>query len=186
MTSIDRATVLMMATHGFEQAELMTPEAELLQRGAVVDVASPDGEPIRGWDEDQWGEEVKADLAIRDVRVEDYDALVLPGGQINPDSLRLVDEAVALVRAFVERGRIVGAICHAPWLLIEAGVVQGREVTSYPSIRTDLLNAGARWVDREAVVSDRVVTSRSPADLQAFVAAIVHALEHDGAERPAA
>ena len=164
----------------------MTPEAELLQRGALVDIASPEGEAIRGWNEDQWGEEVKADLAIRDVKVEDYDALVLPGGQMNPDTLRTDPDAVALVRAFVERGRIVAAICHAPWLLIEAGVAKGREVTSFASIRTDLQNAGAIWVDRPAVVSDRIVTSRAPDDLPAFVEAIVEALARDGAERPAA
>ena len=186
MTSIDRSSILIIATHGFEQLELMTPEAGLLERGAVVDIATPDGGPIRGWSEDQWGEEVEADLAIRDARVEDYDALVLPGGQMNPDTLRTVPEAVALVRAFVEGRRVVAAICHAPWLLIEAGVAQGREMTSFPSIRTDLVNAGAHWVDQEVAVAGRIVTSRSPSDLQAFVAAIVKALEHDGAERPAA
>ncbi len=186
MPSIDRASILVMATHGFEQSELMTPEAELLQRGAAVDIASPDGGPIRGWNGDDWGEEVEADLAIRDVRVEDYDALVLPGGQINPDLLRTVGEAVALVRAFVERGRVVAAICHAPWLLIEAGVARGREMTSFPSIRTDVENAGATWVDREVVTSDGIITSRSPGDLPAFVAKIVEEVEEGRHERPAA
>ena len=186
MPRIDESRILIMATHGFEQSELMTPEAELLSRGAEVDVASLDGEPIRGWDEDHWGEQVQADLAVGDVRVEDYDALVLPGGQINPDVLRTNDEAVALVRAFVERGHVVAAVCHAPWLLIEAGVARGRRVTSFPSIRTDLRNAGADWVDEEAVVDGRVVTSRSPKDLQAFVAAIVETLERSDAARPAA
>ena len=186
MPSIDRASILIMATHGFEQSELMTPEVELLQRGAAVDIASPDGEPIRGWNGDDWGEEVQADLAIRDVRVEDYDALVLPGGQINPDTLRTVNEAVALVRSFVERGRVVAAICHAPWLLIEAGVAKGREMTSYASIRTDVRNAGATWVDREVVVSNGIITSRSPDDLPAFVAKIVEEVEEGRHERPAA
>ena len=185
MPPIDRAHVLILAADGFEQSELMTSEGELLQRGALVDIVTPGGQPIRGWNEDDWGEEVEADFAIRDVRAEDYDALVLPGGRINPDTLRTVSEAVALVRSFVEHDRVVAAICHAPWLLIEAGVARGREVTSFPSIRTDLLNAGASWVDREVVVSDRVVTSRSPADLQAFVAAIVAEIERDGAERAA-
>lgn len=186
MPSIERSRILIMASDGFEQSELMMPEGELLQRGATVHIATPDGKPIRGWNEDDWGEEIRADLAIRDVRVEDYDALVLPGGQINPDTLRMINEAVALVRSFVERGRVVGAICHAPWLLIEAGVVRGREVTSYPSIRTDLRNAGATWLDREAVVSANVVTSRSPADLVPFVAAIIEGVEAQQDRRSAA
>ena len=186
MPRIDESRVLIMATDGFEQLELMTPEAALIERGAEVDIASPEGGPIRGWNQDRWGEEVEADLAIRDARVEDYDALVLPGGQINPDVLRTRDDAVSLVRAFVERGRVVGAICHAPWLLIEADVVRGREMTSFASIRTDLRNAGARVVDAPAVVSDRIVTSRGPDDLQAFVDAIVQVLEADDRRRPAA
>ena len=111
---------------------------------------------------------------------------MLPGGQINPDKLRVIDEAVALVRAFVERGRVVAAVCHAPWLLIEAGVAQGREMTSFPSIRTDVTNAGATWVDREVVVSNGIVTSRSPDDLSAFVAKIVEEIEEGRRERPAA
>lgn len=185
MPKIDQSQILIMATHGFEQSELMTPEAELLQRGALVDVATPDGECIRGWNEDHWGEEVEADLAIRDARVEDYDALVLPGGQINPDKLRTVPEAVAFIRAFAESGKPVAAICHAPWLLVEAGLAQGRTMTSYRSIRTDVLNAGARWVDEEVVVSGNIITSRQPSDLQAFVRVIIRELESGRAQSAA-
>ena len=185
MPKIEDARILVMATHGFEQAELMMPEAELLSRGATVEVASLDGEAIRGWNEDHWGEEVQADLAVGDARVEDYDALVLPGGQINPDVMRTKPEVVSLVRSFVEGGRVVAAICHAPWILIEAEAVRGRRMTSFPSIRTDLRNAGAEWVDEEAVVDGRMVTSRSPKDLRAFVEAIVDTLESEAA-RPAA
>lgn len=166
-----------MASDGFGQAALLLSQGRLLERGAEVDVATPDGAPIRGWDDDDWGETVEGDLSIAEASAADYDALLLPGGQINPDKLRARDDAVALVRAFHDRGRVVAAICHAPWLLIEAGLVEGREVTSFWSIRTDLRNAGATWVDREAVVSDRIVTARSPGDLGPFVAAVVAEIE---------
>lgn len=185
MPKIDQARILVMATHGFEQSELMTPEAELLELGALVEIASPDGQPIRGWDEDHWGEEVEADLAIRDARVEDFDALVLPGGQINPDTLRTDEAAVAFIRAFAESGKPVAAICHAPWLLVEAGLAQGRTMTSFRSIRTDVINAGATWVDEEVVVSGNVITSRQPSDLHAFVRVIVREVESDRARSAA-
>ena len=186
MPSIEQTAILIVAADGFEQLELMTPETELLQRGATVDIATLGGKPIRGWNETEWGEEVEADLAIDAARVEDYDAIVLPGGRLNPDLLRTDEAAVSLVRRFHEGGRVVAAVCHAPWLLIEAGLARGREMTSAPSIRTDLANAGARWVDREVVVSDRIVTSRGPSDLQAFVAAIVSEVQRLGSARPAA
>ena len=186
MPSIDRAAILIVATDGFEQLELMTPEAEFLQRGAAVDIATLKGEPIRGWNEDEWGETVEADLAVSGARADDYDALVLPGGRLNPDLLREDETTIALVRAFHEQGRVIGAVCHAPWLLIEAGLARGREMTSYPSLRTDLTNAGARWVDREVVVDDRIVTSRGPKDLQAFVAGIAEEIERLGDNRSAA
>ena len=177
MPLISDAKILIMATDGFEQAELLVPRETLGERGATVHVATPGAAAITGWDEDHWGEKVEADLAIADVKVDDYDAIVLPGGQINPDKLRTVDDAVRLIRDFAAAGRTVAAICHAPWLLIEAGLAEGRRMTSFPSIRTDLRNAGADVVDEEVVVTDNIVTSRNPDDLGAFCDAIVARIE---------
>ncbi len=141
--------------------------------GADVRVATLDGESIKGWDEKDWGRTVEADLKIADIRVDDYTALVLPGGQINPDILRTDETAVQTVRDFVSAGKVVAAICHAPWLLIEAGVIEGRSATSYASIQTDMKNAGAKWTDSEVVVDQGIITSRSPDDLEAFNAKII-------------
>lgn len=173
MTDMNNAKILIMATSGFEQSELQTPLKELRDAGAQVDIATLDGKAIKGWDESDWGESVDADLKISDVNVEDYICLVLPGGQINPDILRTDKDAVQKVREFVAADKIVAAICHAPWLLIEAGVVEGREMTSYHSIRTDLKNAGANVVDKEVAISNGIITSRNPDDLPAFVAKII-------------
>lgn len=186
MTQIHDAGVLILATHGFEQSELEVPRDRLDACCDRVDVASPDGQPIRGWDKDDWCREVPADLALADVQPADYDALVLPGGQINPDLLRLEAPAIALIRAFHDQGRVIAAICHAPWLLIEAGIVDGRDVTSYPSIRTDLRNAGARWQDQAVVADAGIVTSRSPADLDSFVARITEEIGEGRHRRKAA
>lgn len=180
MPPITNCRILIMASDGFEQSELLVPLKQLGKAGATVDVASPDGRPIRGWDRKDWGEAVAADLAIDQVRVEAYDALVLPGGQINPDTLRASAQAVDIVRRFVEAGKVVAAICHAPWLLIEAGVVAGRRIASYASIRTDVTNAGAHWIDEAVVVDDGIVTSRSPEDLQAFVLKIIEEVQEGG------
>ena len=173
MPEMKQSKILIMATDGFEQSELMVPLEKLRETGATVHVATLDGEEIKGWDENDWGKSVPGDLKIADVAVEDYDCLVLPGGQINPDLLRVEKDAVHLVREFVAQGKIVAAICHAPWLLVEAGVVEGREMTSYKSIRTDLENAGAQWVDQEIAISNGIITSRSPEDLPAFVDKII-------------
>ena len=183
MPAIDQSNILIMASDGFEQSELMVPLEKLRAAGATVHIASPDGEAIKGWDETDWGESVDADLAISDVKVEDYMALVLPGGQINPDVLRTKPEAVQVVKDFVAGNRIVAAICHAPWLLIEAGVVKGREMTSYTSIRTDLKNAGANVVDKEVATSNGIITSRNPDDLDAFVAKIIEEVEEGKHQR---
>ena len=186
MPAIQDAKILIVATNGFEQSELEVPRDKLREHGATVHVATPDGQAIKGWDEDDWGREAEADLKLSDARMQEYHALVLPGGQINPDLLRVNEDALRLIRDFVSNGRIVAAICHAPWLLIEAGVARGREMTCYESIRTDLKNAGATVVDRSVAVSNGIITSRKPGDLEDFVAKIVEEVEEGRHERPAA
>lgn len=186
MTQIDDARILILSADGFEQAELIVPRDELRKAGARVDVASPDGKPIRGWNVKDWGDTVKADLAIAKADPADYDAVVLPGGQINPDKLRVNPDAMKVVREFLQSGKPVAAICHGPWLLVEADAVRGRKVTSYKSIRTDVKNAGGDWVDQEVVVDDGIITSRSPDDLPAFVAKIIEEVKEGRHERRAA
>ncbi len=182
MPSINEARVLIMASDGFEQSELMVPLERLRAAGAKVEIAAPEGQPqIKGWSEKNWGLKVPVDCEIAAVDVDDYDALVLPGGQMNPDNLRVNDDAVALVQEFVDAGKVVAAICHAPWLLIEADAVDGRCLTSWPSLRTDIENAGGEWIDKDVVLDERIITSRSPKDLDAFVAAIVKAIESEDA-----
>ncbi|WP_420607209.1 type 1 glutamine amidotransferase domain-containing protein [Novosphingopyxis sp.] len=168
--------ILIIATDGFEQSELIEPRDQLLGAGATVHVASLQEGEIKGWDEDDWGDSVEVDKIVADVSVDDYDALVLPGGQINPDLLRVEDSVLDLIREFDSSGKIVAAICHAPWLLIEAEIVNGRKATSYKSIRTDLANAGAEVVDESVAVDDNLITSRNPDDLDDFCAAIAEAV----------
>jgi len=170
---ISGKTIAILATDGFEQSELIEPKKALEQAGATVHVVSPKEGRIRGWDHTDWGQEVPVDVTLGKAKAEDYSGLVLPGGQINPDKLRLEPKAVDFVKAFFQAGKPVGAICHGPWLLVEADVARGRTVTSYPSIRTDLKNAGAELVDREVVVDQGLVTSRRPDDLPAFNAKII-------------
>ncbi|MDB5510238.1 MAG: putative Protein deglycase, partial [Hyphomicrobiales bacterium] len=161
MTSMSEARILIMATDGFEQSELQVPLEKLRAAGARVDVAAPEGaSEIKGWQDKNWGAKIPVDLEIGAAEVEDYDALVLPGGQMNPDVLRMNDDAIALIQEFIDAGKTVAAICHAPWLLVEADAVDGKKVTSWPSIRTDVENAGGDWVDREVVVDDGLITSR--------------------------
>lgn len=173
MTEISKARIAILATDGYERSELREPLEKLRAKGATVEVVSPKSGEIRSWDEDDWGDSVPVDRPLSQARVEDYDALVLPGGQINPDKLRLEDAAVAFVRAFAESGKPLAAICHGPWLLVEAGVVRDRDVTSYRSIRTDLVNAGAKWTDAEVVTDEGIITSRNPGDLPAFISKII-------------
>jgi protease I len=172
MADLSGKRIAVLATHGFEQSELLVPRDRLREMGATVDVVSPETGEIRGWKGSDWGESAQVDTALDGVSATDYDALVLPGGQINPDLLRVNDKAVSLIRDFHEAKKPVAAICHAPWLLIEAGMVKGRKMTSYKSIRTDMINAGADWRDEAVVVDEGIVTSRNPDDLDAFVGKI--------------
>lgn len=173
MADFKSASILILATDGYERSELRVPLEELRNAGAEVKIASIKSGQIKSWDEKNWGDSVDVDLLVPDVKVEDFDALVLPGGQINPDVLRADEGAVQLVRDFVKSGKPVAAICHGPWLLVEADALRGRKATSYSSIRTDMRNAGAEWVDEAVVVDQGIITSRSPKDLQPFVAKIV-------------
>ncbi|SEP94696.1 protease I [Loktanella sp. DSM 29012] len=186
MTQMSDAKILIIATDGFEQSELEFPRDQLRAKGATVHVATLDGQPIKGWEGDDWGDTAEADLRIEDVNIDDYDALVLPGGQINPDLLRVEAAPIQLIKDAVKAGKIVAAICHAPWLLIEAEVVAGREMTSFASIRTDLKNAGAQVVNQEVAISNGIITSRNPTDLKAFVAKIVEEVQEGRHPRPAA
>ncbi len=160
--------VAILATDGFEQSELFEPKKALEEAGATVSVVSLKSGEIKGWDEKDWGDTIKVDMTLDEANAEDFDALQLPGGVMNPDKLRVDEKAIAFVKAFFEAGKPVAAICHASWTLINAEVVKGRELTSYPTLRKDLENAGAKWVDREVVVDNGLVTSRNPNDLPAF------------------
>lgn len=177
--------VAFLVSDAFERSELTDPRAALEAAGAEVHVVAPTGGTVRAWEHDRWGGEFAVDRTLGEVDAAHYDALVLPGGVMNPDSLRTDPAAVGFVRAFFERDRPVAAICHAPWLLIEADVVLGRRLTSYPSLRTDLENAGARWVDEAVVVDDGLVTSRRPADLETFSRATIELIAAAVAAGPA-
>ncbi len=165
--------ILILATNGFEQSELEAPRDKLRQAGATVDVVAPQQGQIRGWDHTDWGRPVAVDKTLDAVTADDYDAIVLPGGQINPDLLRVNQKALDLIRAFYKQKKIVAAVCHAPWLLIETGVIKGRKATSYHSIKTDVINAGAKWEDSAVVTDEGIITSRNPGDLDAFAQKII-------------
>ena len=174
--------VLIIATDGFEQSELMEPKRLLEEAGAEVSVASLKPGDIRGWDQKDWGDSVRVDLTVGDVETDDYDALLLPGGQMNPDILRTEHKVIEIVREFDAAAKPVAAICHAPWLLAEAQLIEGRTVTGWPSIRTDLANAGAAVVDEEVVVDGNFITSRKPGDIPAFTEALMAALNMERVE----
>jgi len=169
--------VLILATDGFEQSELIEPRKALEKAGIETVVASPKSGEIKGWNHTDWGESVKVDAALSEVSAEDFDALMLPGGQMNPDSLRMDDEVIGLIEDFDEAEKTIAAICHGPWLLVEADIVEGRAVTGWPSIRTDLENAGAQVFDEEVIVDGNLITSRQPSDIPAFSQALIDALE---------
>jgi len=176
MPELSDVRVLMIATDGFEQDELFKPRQALLDAGAQVTLASLKTQPITGEKGGEKGESITPDTTVDEVDSDAFDALVLPGGVGNPDKLRMNARAVEIVGEFMDDEKIVAAICHAPWLLVEADVVDGREVTSWPSVRTDLENAGADVVDREVVVDGNLITSRKPDDIPAFNAAVIAAL----------
>jgi len=160
--------VAILVENGFEQVELAEPKRALEEAGAKTQIVSPQNGTVLGWQSTNWGDKFPVDVPLDRASAEDYDALLLPGGVMNPDKLRMNPKAVQFVRAFFENHKPVAAICHGPWTLVEADVVEGRKLTSYPSIHTDLINAGASWVDQEVVVDQGLVTSRKPDDIPAF------------------
>lgn len=173
---LENKTIAMLVTHGFEQSELEEPMVALREAGAkAVLIAPEDGESVtvKGWQDGDWGDSFAVDQVLSRVEADAFDGLLVPGGVLSPDQLRMLPEAVSFVRAFFEQHKPVAAICHGLWMLVEADVVRGRTLTSYSSIKTDLINAGANWVDREVVVANGLVTSRNPGDLDAFSAKMV-------------
>jgi protease I len=165
---LDGVRVAILVTNGFEQAELEKPRQALDKAGAETKIVSPAGRKVKAWDMTDWGSKFTIDIALDDANAGDFDALLLPGGVLNPDALRILPKAVAFVKAFFDAGKPVAAICHGPWTVLEAGAVRGRRLTSWPSLKTDLRNAGAEWVDEEVVVDGNLVTSRKPDDIPAF------------------
>lgn len=168
MRELENKKVAILTENGFEESELTSPKKALEEAGAKVFIVSPQKNSVKAWDKDNWGIELQVDKEIGEASSDDYDALLLPGGVMNPDSLRGNEKAVAFTKAFLDAKKPVAAICHGPQTLIETGLLKGREMTSYSSIKTDLINAGVNWVDREVVVDQGLVTSRSPEDLPAF------------------
>jgi protease I len=175
--------VAILATDGVEQVELTEPRKALDQAGAKTVVVSPKNGKIKGWQHDHWGDEIPVDVPLEQASADTFDALLLPGGVMNPDHLRMNKKAVQFVKSFFEAGKPVAAICHGPWLLVEADVVRGRTVTSWPSLQTDLRNAGADWVDREVATDEGLVTSRKPDDIPAFSSKMIEEFaegKHEG------
>ncbi|MFV8225912.1 type 1 glutamine amidotransferase domain-containing protein [Christiangramia aquimixticola] len=177
--------IAILATNGFEEIELVSPKDAMEKEGFKVEIVSLEKGKIKSWDTDNWGKEFNVDKTLEEVSAKDYDALVLPGGVINPDKLRREESALIFVRDFFKQSKPVAAICHAGWTLISADVVKGRTMTSFNSIKKDLENAGALWVDKEVVVDEALVTSRNPDDLEAFNSKVIeeikegkHKLQH--------
>jgi protease I len=185
-SSLNGKKIAILATDGFEQSELLEPRKALDAAGARTEVIAPKSGKIKGWDHTDWGEEVKVDKLLEDANPMEYDGLVLPGGVMNPDRLRMDPSAVNFVRQFASSGKTVAAICHGPWTLLEAGVLRGKKVTSWPSLKTDLKNAGANWVDETVVRDGQFITSRKPDDIPAFTEAMIEAIAHGPAKAAAA
>ncbi len=181
MASLKGKKIAFLATDGFEQVELTEPRKALDEAGATTFVVSPKSGEIKGWEFKDWGDTVKVDKTLASANPNDFDALVLPGGVINPDHLRIDPAAINFVRQFVASGKTVAAICHGPWTLLEAGALRGKTVTSWPSLKTDLKNAGANWVDQQVVTDGQFIFSRKPDDIPAFSNAIIESLS-DGAD----
>ncbi|OQD42268.1 protease [Croceivirga radicis] len=181
--NLENKKVAILVTHGFEKSELFEPYNALKEEGATVDIISYHEGEIKSWDGDNWGESIQVDKLIKDVKAEDYHTLVLPGGVANPDSMRTNEDALTFIKDFFKLSKPVAAICHAPWLLISAGVIENRKVTSYKSIKDDVINAGAEWVDEPVVVDEGLTTSRNPDDLPQFISKVIEELKegkHEG------
>lgn len=177
MAQLDGLKVAILVDNGFEQVELTEPRTALDQAGADTRIVSPHDQQVRGWKFTDWGDNFPVDRPLNQARPEDFDALLLPGGVMNPDFLRIKPQAVAFIKAFFDAGKPVAAICHGPWTIIEAGAARGRRIASWPSLKTDLRNAGAEWVDQEAVVDGNLVSSRKPDDIPAFNRAMIGVFE---------
>jgi protease I len=181
--SLNGKKVAILVEDGFEQIELTSPKEALEKAGAKTHIISPKRDKVKGWEHTQWGQEFPVDVSLDKANANEYDALLLPGGVMNPDKLRTSKQAVQFVRSFFDQGKPVAAICHGPWILVEADVANGRKMTSYTSIQTDLKNAGANWVDQEVVVDQGLVTSRKPDDLPAFNRKMVEEIAEGQHER---
>ncbi|MDB6111345.1 MAG: glutamine amidotransferase [Pedosphaera sp.] len=175
--------IAILVADGFEQVEMTGPRDALEEAGAETDLISPADKKVKGWDLTKWGRSFKVDVPLAEAHADEYDAILLPGGVMNPDKLRVIPQAVDFVKAFADAGKPIASICHGPWTLIETGMVKGRRMTSWPSLQTDLRNAGAEWVDEEVVVDNGLVTSRKPADIPAFNGKVIEEFR-EGAHKP--
>ena len=184
MATLTGKKVAILTETGFEEVELTSPKKELEAAGAEVDIVSPQRDKVKAWNHDHWTIELPVDVNIEEASADDYDALMLPGGVLNPDKLRTNEKSVEFAQQFLEQGKPVTAICHGPQLLIETGMIDGRNMTSYPSVKTDIENAGAHWADKEVIVDNGLVTSRSPQDLPAFNKKMIEEIK-EGKHSPA-